>query len=90
MGRTGTLIAIDIALEQAAEEGMVDIAGIVYRMRDQRMKMVQTAVRLRLPELILWIMNDYLMFVYRSSMFSFMMLFWSLLCVEIHRSLHLS
>ena len=52
MGRTGAFIAIDIALEQAAKEGMVDIARIVCRMRDQRMKMVQTAVRLRLQKQI--------------------------------------
>ena len=44
VGRTGTLIAIDIALEQAAKDGMVDIAGIVSKMRGQRMKMVQTEV----------------------------------------------
>ena len=36
------------------------------------------------------VITIYLMFVYRSSMFSSMMLFWSLLRVEIHRSLHLS
>ena len=47
VGRTGTLIAIDIALEQAAKDGMVDIAGIVSKMRGQRMAMVQTAVRNR-------------------------------------------
>ncbi|XP_019858334.1 PREDICTED: receptor-type tyrosine-protein phosphatase S-like [Amphimedon queenslandica] len=42
VGRTGTFIAIDIALEQAKREGVVDIAGIVNRLRQQRMKMVQT------------------------------------------------
>ncbi|XP_019850659.1 PREDICTED: receptor-type tyrosine-protein phosphatase kappa-like isoform X1 [Amphimedon queenslandica] len=42
VGRTGTFIAIDIALEQADREGVVDIAGIVNRLRQQRMKMVQT------------------------------------------------
>ena len=65
MGRTGTFIAIDTALEQAAKEGMVDIAGIVCRLRDQRMKMVQTAVRLRLQKLILWT-RDYLCVFYLS------------------------
>ena len=45
VGRTGTFIAIDIALEQAKREGVVDIAGIVNRLRQQRMKMVQTLVR---------------------------------------------
>ena len=45
VGRTGTLIAIDIALEQAARQNMVDIPAIVTKMRRQRMKMVQTSVR---------------------------------------------
>ena len=45
IGRTGVFIAIDIALEQAKREGVVDIAGIVNRLRQQRMKMVQSLVR---------------------------------------------
>ena len=44
VGRTGTLITIDIALEQAATEGIVDIPAVVYKIRRQRMKMVQTVV----------------------------------------------
>ena len=44
VGRTGTYIAVDIALEQANRERIVDIAGIINRLREQRMKMVQTAV----------------------------------------------
>ncbi len=44
VGRTGTFIAVDMALEQADKEGRVDLAGIVNRMRQQRMKMVQTDV----------------------------------------------
>ena len=44
VGRTGAFIAIDIALEQAKRENMVDIAGIVTRIRQQRMEMVQTDV----------------------------------------------
>ena len=44
VGRTGTFIAVDLALEQARREGVVDIAGIVNRLRQQRMKMVQTEV----------------------------------------------
>ena len=44
VGRTGTYIVVDIALEQARREGVVDIAGIINRLRKQRMKMVQTAV----------------------------------------------
>ena len=44
IGRTGSYIAIDIALEQANKEGIVDIPGIVNRLRQQRMKMIQTHV----------------------------------------------
>ena len=44
VGRTGTFISLDMALEQADKEGLVDIAGIVNRLRQQRMKMVQTSV----------------------------------------------
>ena len=45
VGRTGTLIAIDMALEQATLENVVDIPAIVIKMRRQRMKMVQNSVR---------------------------------------------
>ena len=44
VGRTGSYIAIDIALEQANKEGIVDIPGIINRLRQQRMNMVQTDV----------------------------------------------
>ena len=44
VGRTGTFITIDQALEQVAKEGKVDIAGIINRIRHQRMKLVQTVV----------------------------------------------
>ena len=44
VGRTGSYIAIDIALEQANKERIVDISGIINRLRQQRMKMVQTHV----------------------------------------------
>ena len=44
VGRTGTLIAIDIALSQASKEKTVDIPKIIVDMRRRRMKMVQTAV----------------------------------------------
>ena len=44
VGRTGTFISIDIALDQAEREGVVDIAGIVNNLREQRMQMVQTEV----------------------------------------------
>ncbi|VDK48526.1 unnamed protein product [Dibothriocephalus latus] len=43
IGRTGTFTSIDIALEQAKEERVVDIRGIVARMRCQRACTVQTA-----------------------------------------------
>ena len=44
VGRTGTFIAIDMALEQGNKEELVDIPGIVNRLRQQRIKMVQTEV----------------------------------------------
>ena len=44
VGRTGTFITVDMAMEQAEKERKVDIAGIVNRLREQRMKMVQTDV----------------------------------------------
>ena len=45
VGRTGTLMAIDIALSQASKERQVDIPKIIVNMRRQRMKMVKTVVR---------------------------------------------
>ena len=44
VGHTDTYIAVDIGLKQARREGVVDIAGIINRLREQRMKIVQTAV----------------------------------------------
>ena len=44
VGRTGTLITIDHALDQIQKERVVDIAGIIQRLRNQRMKMVQNLV----------------------------------------------
>ena len=46
VGRTGTFICIDNVLEQIKKEKVVDIAGVINKMRHQRMKMVQTHVRL--------------------------------------------
>ena len=44
VGRTGTFIAIDTILEQVKREGIVDVSGVITKMRQQRMKMVQTPV----------------------------------------------
>ena len=57
VGRTGTFIAIDLSMEQAKKEGVIDIAGIVNRLRQQRMRMVQTLVRLELSLLLLLIIG---------------------------------
>ena len=46
VGRTGTFIAIDNILEQLEKEKVVDIPGIITRMRQRRMKMVQSPVSL--------------------------------------------
>uniref|UniRef100_A0A1X7U8U7 protein-tyrosine-phosphatase n=1 Tax=Amphimedon queenslandica TaxID=400682 RepID=A0A1X7U8U7_AMPQE len=43
VGRTGTFMAIDMGLQQAEKEGGIDIISIINRMRQQRMKMIQTA-----------------------------------------------
>ncbi|XP_041938242.1 receptor-type tyrosine-protein phosphatase H isoform X1 [Alosa sapidissima] len=42
VGRTGTLIALDVLLQQMEREQAVDIAGFVHRMRRHRPRMVQT------------------------------------------------
>ncbi len=44
VGRTGTFITIDIALQQIEKENVVDIPGIINTLRHQRTKMVQTVV----------------------------------------------
>ena len=46
VGRTGTFITIDHVLEQVGKEGVVDIPGVINNIRHQRMKLVQTVVRL--------------------------------------------
>ena len=37
-------MCIDSVLEQAHKEAVVDIPGVIKKIRQQRMKMVQTAV----------------------------------------------
>ena len=44
VGRTGTFITIDHVLEQVEKERVVDIAGVINKIRTQRMKLVQTVV----------------------------------------------
>ena len=44
VGRTGTLITIDIALEQVKAEAVVGIYNIVDKLRHQRPQMVQSQV----------------------------------------------
>ena len=44
VGRTGTFITIDHVLEQREMEGVVDIPGVIERLRQQRTTIVQTLV----------------------------------------------
>ena len=44
VGRTGTYIALDNVFNQIEVEGLVDIDGAIVKMRNQRMKMVQSKV----------------------------------------------
>ncbi|KAK2140984.1 hypothetical protein LSH36_1190g00087 [Paralvinella palmiformis] len=44
VGRTGTFIALDILLQQMADERVADVLGCVQKLRQQRMLMVQTKV----------------------------------------------
>ena len=44
VGRTGTYITLDNVLDQIEADGLVDIDGVIVKMRNQRMKMVQTKV----------------------------------------------
>ena len=45
IGRTGTFIALDYILEEAATEQTVDVKGYVISLRHQRGKSIQTHVR---------------------------------------------
>ena len=44
VGRSGTFIALDCILDQVNDENTVDIKGVVKKMREKRMLMVQTLV----------------------------------------------
>ena len=69
VGRSGTFIALDIALEQANKDNFVDIPGIINRLREQRGKMVQSFVSMITLPL------KYVVLLYcRNSMYLYMML----------------
>ncbi|XP_021344878.1 receptor-type tyrosine-protein phosphatase mu-like, partial [Mizuhopecten yessoensis] len=42
VGRTGTYIAVDVNLDQAKNEGLIDVHNFVQQMRTMRVNMVQT------------------------------------------------
>ena len=44
VGRTGTLVALDVLLQQLEVEGVVDVASFIHKMRLSRPLMVQTEV----------------------------------------------
>ena len=44
VGRTGTYITLDNVLDEIKAKNVVDIDGVIVKMRNQRMKMVQTKV----------------------------------------------
>ena len=46
VGRTGTLITIDVELQRAEQERVVDPFNFVLHMRNERNHMVQTEVRM--------------------------------------------
>ncbi len=47
VGRSGTLMGIDIELQRARQEGIVDPFNLVLVLRRQRNHMVQTEVRVK-------------------------------------------
>ena len=53
VGRSGTFIAIDIVLQQSINEGYIDIVSVINKMRQQRMKMVQTPVSKRYTAIVI-------------------------------------
>jgi len=44
VGRTGTYIALDTLLHQLDRQGIIDVYGVVYKLRLNRLCMVQTEV----------------------------------------------
>jgi protein tyrosine phosphatase len=46
VGRTGTFIALDILQQMAIKQKSVDIFNCVQRLRNERMLMVQTLVKM--------------------------------------------
>lgn len=44
VGRTGTLIAVDILMQHVQENKQLDVYGTVLKLRQQRINMVQTEV----------------------------------------------
>ena len=45
VGRTGTFLAVDYLLKQAAADGSISVAACVENLRKQRTAMVQSVVR---------------------------------------------
>ena len=45
VGRTGTIVALDICLDQLLAERVVDVMGVVRELRENRNDMVQARVR---------------------------------------------
>ena len=46
VGRTGTYIGLDLAMDMAVSERSVDILDLVHRLRNERCLMVQAVVRI--------------------------------------------
>lgn len=44
VGRTGTLIALDLLMKQANQSKVVDVVGTTLRIRQDRAKMIQNEV----------------------------------------------
>ena len=49
VGRTGTFLAVDYLLKQAAEDGSISVAACVENLRKQRTAMIQSVVRISDP-----------------------------------------